>query len=58
MDLPVSPTDLGAVRPYSEVYAQYTGEARETLGRSPLPPTLENLVWRYFSSLEPVPGQR
>jgi len=46
-----SPTALGAVRPYTEVYGQYMAEAQESLGRAPLPPDMEKLVWQYFNAL-------
>jgi len=46
-----SPTTLGAVRPYTEVYGQYMAEAQESLGRAPLPPDMEKLVWQYFNAL-------
>lgn len=51
VSLESSPTTLGVLRPYQEVYGQYMAEAHESLSRSPLPPEMENLVWRYFSSL-------
>ncbi len=46
-----SPTALGAIRPYREVYGRYMAEAQESLSRAPLPPDKEELVWRYFNSL-------
>lgn len=51
VSLESSPTTLGALRPYQEVYGQYMAEAHESISRAPLPPEMENLVWRYFSSL-------
>lgn len=53
---PWSPAVLGAMRPYDQVYPAYAARARETIGRSPLPPLLENLVWQYFSAIEPEAG--
>lgn len=46
-----SPTALGALRPYTEVYGQYMAEAHESISRAPLPPDMEKLVWQYFTSL-------
>lgn len=48
-----SPLTLGKVRPYTEVYPRYRQEAQESLVQAPLPPALEDLVWKYFTSLEP-----
>ncbi|MCR4418584.1 MAG: hypothetical protein NUV99_00225 [Clostridia bacterium] len=48
-----SPLTLGEVRPYTEVYPRYRREAQESLVQAPLPPALEDLVWKYFTSLEP-----
>ncbi|TDA65546.1 MAG: hypothetical protein D9V47_13260 [Clostridia bacterium] len=48
-----SPVTLGEVRPYTEVYPQYRQEAQESLVQAPLPPAMEDLVWKYFTSLEP-----
>ncbi|NHM27160.1 hypothetical protein G7K71_09215 [Desulfofundulus sp. TPOSR] len=48
-----SPTTLGAIRPYREVYAAYKAEARESLSRAPLPPALQSLVWQYFEGVKP-----
>ncbi len=48
-----SPTTLGAIRPYSEVYAAYKAEAQESLSRAPLPPALQSLVWQYFEGVRP-----
>lgn len=47
-----SPTTLGEVLPDSLVYGRYLAEAHDSLSRAPLPPDLEDLVWRYFSDLE------
>lgn len=49
-----SPTTLGELRPYTEVYGRYMAEAQQSLGRAPLPPDMEKLVWQYFNTL--VPG--
>lgn len=46
-----SPVALGELRPYTEVYGRYMAEAQESLGRAPLPPDMEKLVWQYFNSL-------
>jgi hypothetical protein len=54
VELPESPLALGAVRPYDEVYGQYEAAARQSLSRRPLPPSLQGLVQRYFSSLAPA----
>ncbi|MEW6423693.1 MAG: hypothetical protein AB1523_02955 [Bacillota bacterium] len=51
-DLPDSPVELGAVRPYREVLPLYKEEAINSLSSAPLPPDLESLVWQYFTSLE------
>lgn len=51
INLESSPTTLGAVRPYSDVYGQYMAEAHDSLSRAPLPPDMEKLVWQYFSAL-------
>jgi hypothetical protein len=48
-----SPVTRGGVRPYTEVYPRYRREAQESLVQAPLPPALEELVWKYFTSLEP-----
>lgn len=53
VELDSSPTALGAVRPYTEVYGRYMAEARESLSRTPLPPDREELVWQYFNTLVP-----
>ena len=46
-----SPTSLGMLRPYNEVIADYEREARQTIDRSPVPPSMKDLVKNYFSSL-------
>ncbi len=46
-----SPVALGELRPYTEVYGRYMAEAQDSLGRAPLPPDMEKLVWQYFNSL-------
>jgi hypothetical protein len=53
-----SPTTLGAVRPYTEVYGRYLAEAHDSLSRAPLPPDMENLVWRYFNALNQEEGEK
>ncbi|WP_027364823.1 hypothetical protein [Desulfotruncus alcoholivorax] len=57
VSLESSPTALGALRPYQEVYGRYMAEAHESLSRAPLPPEMENLVWSYFSSLGEENGE-
>lgn len=58
VELPQSPLELGAARPYSEVFAQYQASARQALARQALPPALQSMVQRYFSSIEPGSGER
>jgi hypothetical protein len=53
VDLPESPLTAGNRRPYDQVYGEYEQEARRSLGRQSLPPALQGLVQRYFSSIEP-----
>ncbi len=53
VETPDSPLELGAVRPYDEVYGRYESSARESLARQPLPPSLQGLVQRYFSAIDP-----
>jgi len=52
-ETPNSPMTLGSVRPYDQVYGQYEAAARDSLSRRPLPPALQGLVQRYFSSIAP-----
>ena len=56
VQLPDSPVELGAIRPYASVYAEYEASARQSLARRPLPPALEAAVQRYFSSIAPSEG--
>jgi hypothetical protein len=53
VDLPESPLTAGARRPYDQVYGEYERAARQSLGRQSLPPALQGLVRRYFSSIDP-----
>jgi hypothetical protein len=53
VDLPESPVTAGARRPYDQVYGEYEQAARQSLGRQSLPPALQGLVQRYFSSIDP-----
>ena len=53
VELPESPLELGALRPYNEVYGAYEAAARQSLARQPLPPSLQGLVQRYFSAIAP-----
>jgi hypothetical protein len=55
VELPESPLELGAIRPYREVYEQYEAAARQALARQPLPPALQSAVQRYFSAIDPRP---
>jgi hypothetical protein len=58
IDLPDSPIELGAIRPYQSVYPEYETSARQSLARQELPPALESLVQRYFSAIAPDEGAK
>jgi hypothetical protein len=45
----------GVSRPYEEVYYQYAAEAKEAMGRSPLPERMQGLVEQYFQEIQPNP---
>lgn len=49
----VSPTIDGVSRPYEEVYGQYSERAKESLGRSELPQSMQGLVESYFTEIRP-----
>ncbi len=49
----VSPTIDGVSRPYEEVYGQYSERAKESLGRSQLPQSVQGLVESYFTEIRP-----
>jgi hypothetical protein len=57
-ELPEGPLELGAVRPYDQVFGEYDAAARRSLARRPLPPALSGLVQRYFSSIAPEGADR
>ncbi|GIP39641.1 hypothetical protein J31TS4_29210 [Paenibacillus sp. J31TS4] len=48
--VPVGP---GSMRPYEEVYGSYAAEATESLNRSELPGSVQNLVRDYFLEIQP-----
>ncbi len=54
VELRDSPITLGAIRPYEAVYPEYEASARQSLTRQALPPALETLVQRYFTSIAPT----
>lgn len=43
----------GASRPYEEVYSEYAAEATQSLNRSQLPQSMQNLVRDYFTEIQP-----
>ncbi|GIP36682.1 hypothetical protein [Paenibacillus sp. J2TS4] len=43
----------GASRPYEEVYSDYATEATQSLNRSQLPQSMQNLVRDYFTEIQP-----
>ncbi|WP_172197724.1 phage tail tape measure protein [Saccharibacillus qingshengii] len=49
----VSPTIDGVSRPYEEVYGEYSERAKESLGRSDLPQSMQGLVESYFTEIQP-----
>lgn len=49
----VSPMLDGATRPYEEVYSEYATEAKEALGRSQLPESMQEKVKAYFEQIQP-----
>lgn len=53
VELPESQVSMGSLRPYNEVYGEYESAARESVSRKQLPPAMQTLVQRYFSSIKP-----
>lgn len=49
----VSPTIDGVSRPYEEVYSEYSQRAKDSLGRSDLPQSVQGLVESYFTEIRP-----
>ncbi|NGZ75998.1 phage tail tape measure protein [Saccharibacillus alkalitolerans] len=49
----VSPTIDGVSRPYEEVYGEYSERAKDSLGRSDLPQSVQGLVESYFTEIRP-----
>ncbi|OWA34457.1 hypothetical protein B9G55_19375 [Saccharibacillus sp. O16] len=49
----VSPTIDGVSRPYDEVYGEYSQRAKDSLGRSDLPQSVQGLVESYFTEIQP-----
>ncbi|REK76604.1 hypothetical protein [Paenibacillus paeoniae] len=48
-----SPIMDGVTRPYEEVYSEYAAEARQSLGRSSLPASMQDKVKQYFDEIQP-----
>ncbi|WP_337102960.1 hypothetical protein [Paenibacillus sp. YIM B09110] len=48
-----SPMIDGMTRPYEEVYNEYAAEAKESLGRSQLPASMQDKVKQYFEQIQP-----
>lgn len=48
-----SPMLDGTTRPYEEVYSEYAAEAKQALGRSQLPSSMQNKVKQYFDEIQP-----
>ncbi|MGO4540232.1 hypothetical protein [Paenibacillus sp. 2TAB19] len=48
-----SPMVDGMTRPYEEVYNEYEAEAKESLGRSQLPASMQDKVKQYFEQIQP-----
>lgn len=48
-----SPTIDGVSRPYDEVYGEYSQRAKDSLGRSDLPQSVQGLVESYFTEIRP-----
>ncbi|MDQ0116681.1 hypothetical protein [Paenibacillus harenae] len=48
-----SPMIDGMTRPYEEVYNEYAAEAKESLGRSQLPASMQDKVKHYFEQIQP-----
>lgn len=49
----VSPTVDGVSRPYEEVYSEYSERAKDSIGRSDLPQSVQGLVESYFTEIRP-----
>ncbi|CAM4367788.1 phage tail tape measure protein [Saccharibacillus endophyticus] len=49
----VSPTIDGVSRPYEEVYSEYSERAKDSIGRSDLPQSVQGLVESYFTEIRP-----
>jgi len=48
-----SPMIDGVTRPYTEVYAEYSTEAKQALGRNQLPQSMQQRVRDYFEDIQP-----
>ncbi|RJE86849.1 hypothetical protein D3P07_16825 [Paenibacillus sp. 1011MAR3C5] len=48
-----SPMIDGLTRPYDEVYNEYAAEAKQSLGRSALPASMQDKVKQYFDEIQP-----
>jgi len=48
-----SPMIDGVTRPYTEVYAEYSSEAKQALGRNQLPQSMQQRVRDYFEDIQP-----
>lgn len=48
-----SPMIDGMTRPYEEVYSEYAAEAKQSLGRSALPTSMQDKVKQYFDEIQP-----
>jgi|GEM_PF-401355 len=48
-----SPMIDGMTRPYEEVYNEYATEAKQSLGRSQLPESMQEKVKQYFDQIQP-----
>jgi hypothetical protein len=48
-----SPIIDGTTRPYKEVYSEYAAEAKQSLGRSQLPTSMQEKVKQYFDQIQP-----
>ncbi|MFF2888178.1 hypothetical protein [Paenibacillus sp. NPDC057967] len=48
-----SPMIDGLTRPYEEVYSEYAAEAKQSLGRSSLPASMQDKVKQYFDEIQP-----
>jgi hypothetical protein len=48
-----SPMMDGTTRPYEDVYNEYAAEAKQSLGRSQLPSSMQEKVKQYFDQIQP-----